>query len=113
MITKEEYLKAVDLIKNYKLQNKPKKEKTITKDQLFYSLTKNELIDLLKPYFPECGFLRYKNLIKVISDIYFEKFGKKIGKSYCVVFHKYLIENDVILRTSDFGFSEYKLSDKQ
>ena len=108
MITKEDFLNAKELIKNYKIQEG--KKKYIKKVDLFLSNSSEKTILLLKDKFSTNKTIRYKDVVSIISDVYFEVYNKNLGTNNSKIILKKLIQDKIILSEGDVKFREYKIN---
>lgn len=110
MITEKEYLNALEIVRNYKLQLKSNKQKHINKvDFVLRSMDNKKIISMFNFEFSEAEFFRYSSMITIIQKVYFANFNKRIGRNNSIKLLDKLIERGVIYVTGDFGFSEYRL----
>jgi hypothetical protein len=109
MITREDYLKAREIIKQYNLQQKTKKPKTY-KRLIILEKSNQEIKDLFYKYFEIKNFYYYTQLVKLIQIIYEENLNKKIGRNNAVMIIGVLIERNIINKKGEYGFSTYFLN---
>ena len=109
MITKDEYLKAKELIKNYNNQEK-QKNVFVNKLDLLLNKSNKEIIDLLKLYIDNLKIIRYSQIIKLISECYFKLYNKNLGISNSKKLLNKLIERNIIVTEGDYRFYQYKLN---
>lgn len=109
MITKEDYLKAKEVIKQYNLQEKiyePRKSKT----ELFLEKSNDEIKQLLNKHFEVKNYCYFTHLSKIIQEVYFEAVGKKVGRNYAVIILRELVKRGVIRKEGEHGFQTYFLN---
>lgn len=109
MITKEEFLKAKELIKNYNNQEK-QKNVFVNKIDLFLTNSNEQIIDLLDKYINNSKTIRYNEVVKLISECYFNFYNKKLGISNSKKLLNKLIERNIIVTEGDYRFYQYKLN---
>ena len=109
MITKDEFLKAKELIEKYKNQEK-QKNVFVGKVDLLLKNSNDEIFDLLRLEIDNSKTIRYNQIIKLISEFYFKFYNKKLGISNCKKLLNKLIERNIIITKGDYRFQEYKLN---
>jgi len=108
MITKEDFLNAKELIKNYKIQED--KKKYIKKVDLFLFNSPEKTMFLLKNKFNTNKTIRYKDVVSIISDVYFQVYNKNLGTNNSKIILKKLMQDKIILSEGDVKFREYKIN---
>lgn len=109
MITKEDYLKAKEIIKQYNLQQKTKKEKT-NKRIVLLEKSNEEIKKLLSIHFETKKYYYFTQLIRIIQIVYEQNLNKKIGRNNAVIIAGILRERKIIRKEGEYGFSTYFLN---
>jgi len=110
MITEQQFLNAKKLIEDYKEQEKNKKQKKVRKNDLILQKNNDELKRMFEWYFKSPNFLRFSAMLKTIEQIYEYEFKTKLGRNNSIKILDCLIQKGVILKSGDFGFSEYSIN---
>lgn len=109
MITKEDYLKAKEIIKQFNSQQKTKKTKT-NKRLVFLEKSNDEITKILSVHFETKKYYHFTPLIKIIQIVYEQNFNKKIGRNNAVIIFEILRERNIIKKEGEYGFASYFLN---
>jgi hypothetical protein len=109
MITREDYLKAREIIKQYNLQQKTKKPKT-NKRLIILEKSNEEIKGFFYKHFEIKKYFYFTQLVKLIQIIYEQNLNKKIGRNNAVIIIGILIERNIIEKKGEHGFSTYFLN---
>jgi uncharacterized membrane protein (DUF106 family) len=110
MITKEDYLKAKEIVKQYNSEQKTKKPKT-NKRLILLEKSNEEIKELLSCFFKnEFSYYTYTPLIRIFQKIYEENLNNKIGRSNAIIVLDILQQRNVIKKDGVFGFARYYLA---
>jgi hypothetical protein len=109
-ITKQDYLNAKELIKNYKLQQLNVVKVKTNKRVVLLENSNDKIIEILKNHFFNNKYLYFTQLVKVIQLVYEESFSQKIGRNNAVILIGLLKERGIIIKKGEFGFAQYFLN---
>jgi uncharacterized protein YqgQ len=109
MITKEDYLKAKEVVKQYNLQQKTNNKK-INKTILLLNKTDEEITEFLRIYFKDKEYYTYTPLVFIIKKIYEENLNSKIGRNNAVIVLDKLQKRKIIIKDGGFGSARYYLN---
>lgn len=112
MITEKDYLIALQIVKDYKLQQKKKTEKIVLKINSINHFSNIEIKSILENDFKNNDFY-YSQTLSILKNVFATKLKIKIGRNSQINILKVLIARKIILKNGDYGFQKYFLNENQ